>query len=90
MTDALRDNRTDSALIRVIVPVIENNIDRAMATAADFVKVTFTPIRQQMPVSQAAERDLETGPTSSRGLTSNFQLRYGRYSARKMPGTALG
>ena len=40
MTDALRDNRTDSALIRVIVP--------------------FTPIRQQMPVSQAAERDLET------------------------------
>ena len=60
MTDALRDNRTDSALIRVIVPVIENNIDRAMATAADFVKVTFTPIRQQMPVSQAAERDLET------------------------------
>ena len=50
MTDALRDNRTDSALIRVIVPVIENNIDRAMATATDFVKATFTPIRRQMPV----------------------------------------
>jgi EpsI family protein len=48
--DALRDNRTDSALVRVIVPVIENDVDRAMAAATDFVKVSFGSIRRQLPV----------------------------------------
>ena len=47
--DALRENRTDSALVRVIVPVIDNDINGAMATATDFVKVSFGPIRRQLP-----------------------------------------
>lgn len=49
MLDALRDNRTDSALVRVIVPVIENNVDRAMSSATDFVRTSFTAIRRQLP-----------------------------------------
>lgn len=47
--DALRDNRTDSALVRVIVPVIDNDADKAMAAATDFITVAFTPIRRQLP-----------------------------------------
>jgi EpsI family protein len=47
--DALRDNRTDSALVRVIVPVIENDIDKATAAATDFIKASFVPIRRQLP-----------------------------------------
>ena len=47
--DALRSNRTDSALVRVIVPVINNDSDKAMAAATDFIRATFTPIRRQMP-----------------------------------------
>ena len=49
MLDSLRDNRTDSALVRVIVPVTENNVDRAMNTATDFVRSSFTAIRRQLP-----------------------------------------
>ena len=49
MLDALRDNRTDSALIRVIVPVLDNNVDRAMNTATDFVRSSFSAIRRQLP-----------------------------------------
>ena len=47
--DAIRDNRTDSALVRVIVPVINNDIDAAMAAARDFVKVAYNPVRRQLP-----------------------------------------
>lgn len=47
--DALKDNRTDSALVRVIVPVIDNDSDKAMATATDFVKAAYTSIRRQLP-----------------------------------------
>ena len=49
MLDALRDNRTDSALVRVIVPVTENNVDRAMSSATDFVRSSFGVIRRQLP-----------------------------------------
>ena len=47
--DALRDNRTDSALVRVIVPVQGANVDQAMAAATDFIQASFTPIRRQLP-----------------------------------------
>ena len=47
--DALRENRTDSALVRVIAPVINNDVDGAMAAATDFVKTAFGPIRRQLP-----------------------------------------
>jgi EpsI family protein len=47
--DSLRDNRTDSALVRVIVPVINNDTDKAMAAATDFIQSAFTPIRRQLP-----------------------------------------
>ena len=49
MLDALRDNRTDTALVRVIVPVIDSNTDLAMKTAIDFIRASFVPIRRQLP-----------------------------------------
>lgn len=47
--DAIRDNRTDSALVRVIVPVVNNNVDQAMNTATQFIQAAYTPIRRQLP-----------------------------------------
>jgi EpsI family protein len=47
--DALRDNRTDSALVRVIVPVVDNDVNSAMKAATDFIQSTYTPIRRQLP-----------------------------------------
>ncbi len=47
--DALRDNRTDSALVRVIVPVANGDVDQAMVAATDFIQAAYTPIRRQLP-----------------------------------------
>lgn len=47
--DSLKSNRTDSALVRVIVPVVDNDVEQALAAATDFIKASFTPIRRQMP-----------------------------------------
>ncbi|MGE5644444.1 MAG: exosortase C-terminal domain/associated protein EpsI [Acidobacteriota bacterium] len=47
--DAIRYNRTDTALVRVVVPVAGSDIAGATATAADFVKAFFTPLRQYLP-----------------------------------------
>ncbi|MBY0505944.1 MAG: EpsI family protein [Bryobacteraceae bacterium] len=47
--DAIRDNRTDSALVRVIVPVVNNNVDQAMVVATDFIQASFDKIRRQLP-----------------------------------------
>ena len=47
--DAIRDNRTDSALVRVIVPVVNNDIDSAMLAATNFVQTSYSAIRRQLP-----------------------------------------
>jgi EpsI family protein len=47
--DAIRYNRTDTALVRVVVPVIGNGVTAATATASEFVKAIFTPLRQYLP-----------------------------------------
>jgi len=49
VADALRYNRTDTALVRVVVPVIGGNSDRAMATATDFIRTVYGPLRQHFP-----------------------------------------
>jgi EpsI family protein len=47
--DAIRYNRTDTALVRVVVPVIVNDEATAQEEAIDFVRSFFTPLRQYLP-----------------------------------------
>lgn len=49
IADAIRLNRTDTALVRVVVPIRDDNRDQATATAADFVRAFFGPLRGFLP-----------------------------------------
>jgi EpsI family protein len=49
VADAVRLNRTDTALVRVIVPLINNDEDRATRTGSEFVKAFFATLRQYLP-----------------------------------------
>ena len=49
IADALRYNRTDTALVRVTVPIIGNNVDAAQNAAFDFVRSFYSPLRQHFP-----------------------------------------
>jgi EpsI family protein len=48
VADAIRYNRTDTALVRVTVP-LRGDLAQAEAAAVDFVKTFFGPLRQQLP-----------------------------------------
>ncbi len=47
--DAIRFNRTDTALVRVVVPVVDGDDKRATDAAINFVKDFFVPLRQHFP-----------------------------------------
>ena len=47
--DAIRFNRTDTALVRVVVPVVDGDDKRATDAAVNFVKDFFVPLRQHFP-----------------------------------------
>lgn len=49
MADALRYNRTDTALIRVIVPIINKDEAAAERQASDFVKSMYSSVLQYLP-----------------------------------------
>jgi len=49
IADAIRYNRTDTALVRVVVPVIANETDTATKTAEQFVQSFFTTLKQYLP-----------------------------------------
>lgn len=49
VSDALRYNRTDTALVRVEVPVVEGNDQVATAAGVDFVKSFFSTLRSFLP-----------------------------------------
>jgi EpsI family protein len=52
MADAIRLNRTDTALVRVVVPILpSDNADPANATraAVSFIQAFFQPLRQILP-----------------------------------------
>jgi EpsI family protein len=49
IADAIRYNRTDTAIVRVTVAIINRDNDRAIQTAVAFVKTFFAPIRQILP-----------------------------------------
>lgn len=47
--DALRFNRTDSALVRVIVDVTDKDLPAAEKAAEEFVRAAYGDIRRQLP-----------------------------------------
>jgi EpsI family protein len=47
--DAIRSHRSDTALVRVVVPVIGSDEAGAERTATEFVKATFTGLSQLLP-----------------------------------------
>jgi EpsI family protein len=49
MMDAVRLNRTDTALVRVVIPITGQNDDAATSTAVDFVKAFFVPLHSYLP-----------------------------------------
>ena len=49
VADALRYNRTDTALVRVVVPVQNGKDQVAQQTAVDFVKAFFATLRSYLP-----------------------------------------
>lgn len=49
IADAIRYNRTDTALVRVVVPVIANETDTATKTAERFVQSFFMTLKQYLP-----------------------------------------
>jgi EpsI family protein len=49
MADAIRLNRTDTALVRVIVPVANRDEAQAQATATDFVKSFYSTLLAYLP-----------------------------------------
>jgi EpsI family protein len=49
MVDAVRLNRTDTALVRVTVQMDGTDEDAATRTAAEFIQSFFSPLRQYLP-----------------------------------------
>ena len=49
MADAIRLNRTDTALVRVVVPMREDGQEEATTTAVEFVQSFFGPLRLFLP-----------------------------------------
>ena len=49
IADAIRYNRSDTALVRVVVGVDAGNTERAVDTATSFVKAFFTPLKNYLP-----------------------------------------
>lgn len=49
VADALKYNRSDTALVRVIVPLPGGDVDRATRTASDFIQAFFPTLRKFLP-----------------------------------------
>lgn len=50
LADAMRYNRTDTALVRVVMPVMDNDVERSQKSLVDFVQSLYAPLRQHFPV----------------------------------------
>jgi EpsI family protein len=49
VADAIRYNRSDTALVRVVVNVSDGNINEAMQTGISFVQSFFQPLKNYLP-----------------------------------------
>ena len=50
VADAIRYNRTDTALVRVVIPMTSDMpLDKAQTAASDFIRDFYQPLRQHFP-----------------------------------------
>ena len=49
VVDAMRLNRTDTALVRVVVPIVNRDEDAADKSATDFVRSFYGTLREYLP-----------------------------------------
>lgn len=49
VVDAMRLNRTDTALVRVVVPIVNKDEAAADKSAADFIRSFYGPLRHYLP-----------------------------------------
>ena len=50
IADSIRYHRSDSALVKVVVPVRNNDAETATRTATAFVSTIFAPVTRQLPL----------------------------------------
>lgn len=49
IADSIRYHRSDTALVKIVVPVRDGDADAATRTAVEFVKAAFPPLARQLP-----------------------------------------
>ena len=49
IADSIRYHRSDTSLVKIVVPVRDGDADAATKTAVDFVKAVFSPLARQLP-----------------------------------------
>jgi hypothetical protein len=49
VADAIRYRRSDTALVRIIVPVIDGDRRRAESTAVEFTQAVYGDVARQLP-----------------------------------------
>jgi EpsI family protein len=49
VADSIRYRRTDTALVRIVVPVINKDDAYALKTAIDFAQTIFPPLKGYLP-----------------------------------------
>ena len=52
VADAIRYNRTDTALVRIIIPMGETtSLEKANEIAVDFIRQMYAPLRAHFPAA---------------------------------------
>jgi hypothetical protein len=49
VADAIRYHRSDTSIVRVVVPVFENDVDGATRTGREFIQAMFPSLLKQLP-----------------------------------------
>ena len=49
IVDAMRLHRTDTALVRVVIPIVDRDEEAATKMASDFVRSFYGTLRQYLP-----------------------------------------
>jgi EpsI family protein len=49
IADSIRYHRSDTSLVKIVVPVRDGDAAAATQTAIDFVKAMFSPLARQLP-----------------------------------------
>jgi len=49
IADSIRFHRSDTSLVKIVVPVRDGDADAATRTALDFMKAVFPPLARQLP-----------------------------------------